>query len=1099
MSLYRIDPRVEYYDYMYNWSEFHRWGMRNGTGSRNADDQCCAQTYIDLYRLSPDSVKIRDIIHCINGIVNTPDVSDWTWIDAIQMAMPVYAQLGSLTGDGAYYEKMYQMYAYTRNVISGSGLFNSADGLWYRDADFLPPYKEPNGANCYWSRGNGWVYAALARVLSIIPEDAPHRSAYVSDFLTMSSALIRCQRADGFWNVSLHDSTHYGGKESTGTSLFLYGLSWGINNCLLESATYLPHVLRAWEGLTGAVHPDGFLGWVQSTGKEPKDGQPVGYDRVPDFEDFGIGCFLLGGSETYRLLSGLPAEGTPVRTVENFNFGWRFHLGDIKDGERVDLDDSGWRLVDLPHDFQIEQPWVTPAAWGEGSDTLDIELRKRLMARGFKAMNSGWYRKTFTPDSLLKGRRVLIDFEGIMLVGDVWLNGERIGGTDYGYCGFEIDITAGLRWGEPNILSVRANTGDLENSRWYTGGGLFRDVHLITKDAGLSFARHAIYITTPQVTDESAVIRIQSEIENCSDRELTVGVRVCIFDPAGREVSRARTELSLNRAHRAREYPLKEMEVMHPRRWSCETPELYRAEVTLYDETGRMTDRIVESFGIRTIEYSPSFGLRLNGKKVLLKGNANHNELGALGVAAYERAIEKRFQLMKSFGMNHVRCSHNPYSKSFMELADRYGILVVDEVFDKWTRRYVGGRAEWWDVWPYAVSEWIRRDRNHPSVVMWSLGNELQTMWENAFHDWGVTPYRMQEVLVKRYDDTRPVTVAMFPRRRYGDEGLPAELALATEIASYNYRYMYFRGDSKKFPHLIFYQSEASVSGMGPNFWGMPLDSVIGLAYWGLIDYLGESHGWSYKGWQQGVFKIDLRPKPQAYLLKSMFCADPVVHMGIVLRDKQAVEWNEVNVGTTLMIDHWNLPVGSVVSLFTYTNAEEVELLINGHSLGRKRNDVDDYTKRNQIRWDSVTYRRGEITAVAYNKGTEVARHHIESTGRAVRLLIEPDTNRWLSTGLDLKHVRIYAVDARGRRVPESNELLTFEVFGDARIVALDNGDHRSDELHAGDSRRLYEGSALVILRSGRVGGEVRLRVSGAGYRPVESRLLIEPPHVHHQ
>lgn len=783
------------------------------------------------------------------------------------------------------------------------------------------------------------------------------------------------------------------------------------------------------------------------------------------------------------------------RIVENFNFGWKFQLGEVENGERLDLDDSAWRTIDLPHDFQLEQPWITPDAWGEGTGKTDETLKKRLMSRGFKAMGSGWYRKNFTPNSEWKDQRVIIDFGGIMLVGDVWLNGKKIGGTDYGYSGFEIDITDKLNWNESNMLAVRANTGKLENSRWYTGGGLFRDVNLLIKDAHLSFSRHAIYITTPEITANSAKINIKAELENRTGKTTEAKISVRILDPVGKEAAAITTQLNLSRENSEYEYPLTEMVVKQPQLWNIETPHLYTAEIKLYDSEDNVTDSLTEVFGIRTIEYAPEFGFKLNGKEVILKGIANHHELGALGAAAYDRAIEKRFQLLKSFGINHIRCSHNPYSDRFYELADKYGILIVDETFDKWAEQYSGGRAEWWSVWPKVVTELVKGHRNHPSIIMWSLGNELQVNknWIGypKTNDWGVTPYKIQDALVKRYDTTRPTTVAMYPRRRYGTD-LPPELAVATEIASFNYTYKDFRKDSRTYPDMIFYQSEASVKDMGPNFYGMALDSVVGLAYWGLIDYLGESHGWSYKGWKQGVFNIDLQPKPQAYLMKSMFSDEPVVHIGIV-EEETDFSWNDVNVGSTKLVDHWNFSAGSILNLLTYTNADEVELVVNGHSLGRKSNPVKNPELRNKIRWENVAYQEGNITAIAYNNGKEVARHRIETTGKAIKLVIEPDNNPWVASGTDLKHVRIYAVDNKGRRVPEANQLLTFEVEGDARIVAVDNGDLTSNEMFTGNQRSLYQGSALVILRSGKTTGNVILKMSGEGYRDIKTTITVEP------
>ena len=302
MALYGIYPQEKYYRYTLDWAEFHQWSYRNGPSTRNADDYCAGQAYIDMYRLHPDPERIRKVKANLDMLVNTPQNDDWSWVDAIQMGMPVFAKLGRTLDAPKYYDKMWSMYEYSRNRTAGNGLYNPEDGLWWRDKDFVAPYKEPNGKNCYWSRGNGWVYAALARVLDEIPGDEKHRQDYVDDFITMSVALKKCQQPDGYWYVSLHDPNHFGGKEVTGTSLFVYGMAWGVRMGLLDGEEYLPVLLKAWNAMVNdAVHTNGFLGYVQGTGKEPKDGQPVTYDNIPDFEDYGIGCFLLAGTEIYKL------------------------------------------------------------------------------------------------------------------------------------------------------------------------------------------------------------------------------------------------------------------------------------------------------------------------------------------------------------------------------------------------------------------------------------------------------------------------------------------------------------------------------------------------------------------------------------------------------------------------------------------------------------------------------------------------------------------------------------------------------------------------------------------------------------------------------
>jgi len=302
MALYKIDPQKKYYDYAVAWGQVHQWGLRDGSATRNADNQCCGQTYIDLYLLDPKPERIKNIKKSIDNVVNSPQNNDWWWIDAMQMAMPVYTRLGLVYKDRRYFDKMHQIYQYTKSSHGDKGLYSPEDHLWWRDKDFDPPYKEPNGKNCYWSRGNGWVLAALARVLDILPTNAAGYDEYLGDFKDMAAAIAAVQRPDGFWNASLHDPNNFGGKETSGTALFTYGTAWGINKGILDKDKYLPVVIKSWNAVANdAVHADGFLGYVQGTGKQPSDGQPITYDHKPDFEDYGLGAFLLAGGEIYKL------------------------------------------------------------------------------------------------------------------------------------------------------------------------------------------------------------------------------------------------------------------------------------------------------------------------------------------------------------------------------------------------------------------------------------------------------------------------------------------------------------------------------------------------------------------------------------------------------------------------------------------------------------------------------------------------------------------------------------------------------------------------------------------------------------------------------
>ena len=794
------------------------------------------------------------------------------------------------------------------------------------------------------------------------------------------------------------------------------------------------------------------------------------------------------------LLGGLPLLGTlsadaAVRDTISINQGWQFHRGDVKNIAELKSTQSGDDVVNLPHDFLIGQDWVAPDA-SERPDNSDAgsNVRSRLSSRGFKEMGIGWYRYELTPKDEWKGKRIVLDFQGIMLVGDVYLNGKRIGGTDYGYLGFDIDLSKLLKWGQVNEITVKADTGKPNNSRWFTGGGLYRDVNLIVTSKELFFPRHPLFIRT----QGNKEVKIKAEIINQQKtKKPQIPVEVKILDAEGKVVAQQKSDLHFNAKWRDREYELPSISLENAKLWSPDSPYLYTAEVTLYDNEGNIADQIREPFGIRTIEMNPEKGLLVNGKKVLLKGYANHHTLGALGAAAYPRAIEKRLKLMKEFGMNHIRTSHNPYSEDFLKLCDKYGILVVDELYDKWLQQYAGGRVEWESLWLKDIPEWVKRDRNHPSVILWSLGNELQQYSNLPFNDWGVTAYKLQKELLHRYDDTRLTTVAMHPRyRNLETDSIPADLAVATEVNSYNYRYMYFPGDMKRYPEKTFYQSEASVAAMGPNFYEMDRDKVLGLAYWGAIDYLGESMGWPIKGWNQGVFDLSLQPKPDAYFVKSMFSEEPVVHIGIIEKSGGNIQWNGINVSAGKLSENWNREAGEKVSLYTYTNGDEVELFLNGKSLGVKKNS-EDPKLRARIKWDNIAYVPGTLVAVAKKNGKVVARHQIETTGEAVALKLVPDAENWHADGKDLMHVRIYAVDKRGRRVlnvkdAKAFDKLTFIVKGDANIVAVDNGNIASDELHIGKTqleksiqRNLFQGSALVILRAGDKPGKIELSVEG--------------------
>lgn len=765
----------------------------------------------------------------------------------------------------------------------------------------------------------------------------------------------------------------------------------------------------------------------------------------------------------------VPLDAFKSEQRKLMNFGWKFAMGNPNGAERADYDDSAWRVLDVPHDYQFEQPW-------------DENENK---GRGFKRMCEGWYRKTFTLPAELKGLRVTIDFEGVMYVADVYVNGRKVASNEYGYTGFEADISRVANYGGENVVAVYSNTGPVKGSRWYTGGGIYRNVWLCAGNA-TRIARHGLYVTTDG--DE-----VKAQVQVVGWQKHDVKLRTVVKDAEGRVVAQAEKGMPDHTIQNNTEVMMPGMRVSSPRKWDIESPYLYTVEAMLI-ENGCVIDSVSDRFGFRTIEYGPEWGFKLNGRKVFLAGIANHHDLGALGAAAYRSAIERQLKTLKAFGFNAIRCSHNPYSEDLYDLADEIGLLVVDELIDKWSdNEYWGGRVPFTSIWVPLMQEWVKRDRNHPSVVLWSLGNELQTnagWYSYQTDDWGITTYRIFDQLVKRYDKTRPTTVAMFPARAGAQRNtpdfktylVPPELACVTEVASFNYQWDAYHGYYDFKPDLILFQSEAVTNQLQQPYYGMDRHKGVGLCWWGAIEYWGESNGWPKKGWNYSFFSHTLQPYPQAYLIKSCIKPDEkLVRIGVVDGKGESLEWNDIKVGQQKISRNWNQKPGSHPNVFTYTNAEEVELFCNGRSLGVQRNDTSDISRRNMILWSGIDYgdAGGKLVAVARVGGKEVARDMIETSGKPVTLKVVAEDKGWRADGMTLKYLNVYAVDAKGRVVHGASDTVKVMVKGEASFVAMDNGDHYTNEIFAGvNEKRMMDGYMQCILRSTCKGGKVRVDIS---------------------
>lgn len=775
-------------------------------------------------------------------------------------------------------------------------------------------------------------------------------------------------------------------------------------------------------------------------------------------------------------------KNTPIETFENYqwklwNFDWKFKLGNVEGAEKTDLNDAGWRKLDLPHDFQFEQPWEEKAG----------------KARGFKRMCEGWYRKTFKADEAWKGKQVLVDFDGVMYVCDVYVNGKKVGSNEYGYTGFEVNISKHLFYDRDNVIAVYASTGPEGGSRWYTGGGIFRDVHLKVQNP-THIARHGVYVCTPEVSRTKAKVKVQVEVDKWQKHD-NVHIIATVRSPKGEIVGSSSSVMPDHTIQQCTEVVMPEITVENPDLWSPDTPNLYNVDVEVHAD-GMVVDRQSDEFGIRWVEFGTDYGMKLNGEKILFKGIANHHDLGALGVAAFDKAIERQMRQLKAFGFNAIRCSHNPYSDSFARIADRVGLLVVDELIDKWSNEknsYWGGRVPFTNIWHQLIPEWIKRDRNRPSIVLWSLGNELQTQehWSGFdTKDWGITTYRIFREMVRRYDDTRLTTVAMFPARAGGQRGtkdfweylVPPELSCVTDVASFNYQWKAYKGYYEHKPDLILFQSEATTNELLQPFYGMDLKRSVGLAYWGAIEYWGESTGWPKKGWNYSYFSHTLEPFPQAWLIQSAFEPEKnIVKIGIIDGQGEMIDWNDNMVGQQTISQNWNKAKNSKQDLFTYTNADEVELLYNGKSLGVKKNDISDLSSRNRIKWSEIDYADGgTLIAIARKGGKEVARDVVSTTGKAVALRVTAETPAsWKADGMDLQYLKIEAIDSKGRLVPNALDEVSVDVQGAATFVALDNADHYTNDLFLDvKTKKMQRGYMQCILRSTRTAGAVTLKVS---------------------
>ena len=808
----------------------------------------------------------------------------------------------------------------------------------------------------------------------------------------------------------------------------------------------------------------------------------------PDFSKLFLlvfATFLICGCEQFK------SEAENPRQKILFNFDWKFYHGDIENGQVADFNDSAWRTLDLPHDWSIEDI--------PGTNSPIDSAAVGGISTGYYVGGTGWYRKTFDVPKNYSGKKMLLYFEGVYMNTDVWLNGSHLGNHPYGYTAFEYDITELVKTGEKNIIAVQVkNEG--RNSRWYTGSGIYRHVWLKVTEP-VYVKTWGNFITTPEISKEMASINIQTQMMNETTKNLTVQIETKILDSKEKNVANNKisqtinteTEISVNQT----------IEIKLPELWSTENPNLYTLIIEIQDEKGKLLDVVEETFGIRSIEFSVERGFLLNGVPTLLKGGCMHHDNGPLGAAAYDRAEERRVELMKASGFNAIRCSHNPPSEAFLAACDRLGMLVIDETFDMWRKQknpqdYHLYFDEWWKS---DVDAMVLRDRNHPSIIMWSIGNEIQERGEPE----GFETAKMLADYVRNLDPTRLVTSAV---NGLGPDKDPYFATLG--ISGYNYsaggdhgQKNIFEKDHERVPDRIMYCAESyPLEAFGAWMDVVNYTYVLGDFVWTGFDYLGEaSIGWrgyphdeNYYPWNHafcGDIDICGFKRPQSYyrdvLWKvgnqlSIFVTPPVPSFPV---KENRAGWSKWHWHDHVAEWNWEGFENQPIDVNVYSGYQKVELFLNGKSLG-----VKDANHENQFiaTWQ-VPYQSGELKAVGYEGEAVKATHILQSAQIPVQLKLTADRSEINANGQDLSFITVELLDEKGVRNPKAENLVNFEISGPGKIVAVASSNPMSAESFQQPQRNAWKGRCLVIVKSEKKVGEVLLTAKSEGLP--DSKLVI--------
>ena len=778
-------------------------------------------------------------------------------------------------------------------------------------------------------------------------------------------------------------------------------------------------------------------------------------------------------------------KGLRERTCIDFN--WKFIKGDVKGGENATFNDASWRSVDIPHDWSIEGPFSKDNSSGTG----------------YLPGGIGWYRKSFQLPKETEGKQVVIEFDGVYMNSKVWINGHYLGKRPFGYISFYYDLTPYLKYGdEKNVIAVRVDYSKISDSRWYAGAGIYRRVWLVTTDK-LHIAHWGTYIATPEVSEESATVEIRTGVKNEYDIPKKSVLITTIVDKDNKVVKTIETSHDIAGNS---EYEFSQaLEIKKPNLWSPDNPYLYKVYTTVKDGKKAVDDYRIP-LGIREFYFDANKGFFLNGENMKIKGTCNHHDCGPLGAAVPDQALRRRLEMLKEMGCNAIRTSHNPPAPELLDMCDELGFLVMDEAFDEWARgkkkwmqgRNVGSMAgmaglnkyfslygynEYFEEWGIKdLQDMVKRDRNHPSIILWSIGNEIDypndpysDPSDRHYEPERPSPDELVDIAkqlvkaVKEIDTTRPVTAALANIPVSNKTGLAEVL----DVVGYNCQERFYEEDHKNFPNRKIIGSE---NGDSYGAWLAVKDNdyVSGQFLWTGFDYLGEAGRFPQRSSSAGLIDLCGFEKPDFYFRQSLWTDTPMVYIVSQIPEQEGQRrWRP------RVFSHWNWQgkEGETIWVEVCTNCGSVELFLNGKSLGSKELS----TAPNLIlKWE-VPYEAGILKAVGKIDNKEVCTYKLQTTGKPAGILLKPDRKTIKADGRDLSHIEVNVVDKDGNIVPYADNLITFNISGKGKIIGAGSGNPQSIEDYKSNKRKAYNGKCLVIIQSTTKPGEIQLTTTSSG------------------